>query len=83
MSDPFGTASYAPTPSVAPTPSAQPASPAPESDSDGFDRDRVLRLLDRLERDVTAVEAAMEHAESGDQEAFAAAVAPLESPLAD
>jgi hypothetical protein len=62
----------------------EPAASVPETDpGDGFDRDRVLRLLDRLERDVVAVEAAMEHAESGDQEAFAAAVAPLESPLVD
>jgi hypothetical protein len=46
--------------------------------TDDFDRERVLRLLDQLEADVTAVEAAMVHAESGDSEAFAAAVASLE-----
>ena len=54
--------------------------PAP---TDGFDRDRVLRLLDQLERDVSAVEAAMVHAESGDSEAYAAAVSTLEPRLAD
>jgi hypothetical protein len=48
-----------------------------ERGSDDFDRDRVLRLLDQLEADITAVEAAMVHAESGDSEAFAAAVASL------
>jgi hypothetical protein len=58
--------------------------PADDQDaSDGFDRERVLRLLDQLERDITAVEAAMVHAESGDHEAFAAAVAPLEPQLPD
>jgi hypothetical protein len=51
------------------------------SASDDFDRDRVLRLLDQLEADVSAVEAAMVHAESGDSEAFAAAVASLEPPI--
>jgi hypothetical protein len=52
-------------------------------DNDGFDRERVLRLLDQLERDVTAVEAAMVHAESGDTEAYAAAVSTLEPRLVD
>jgi hypothetical protein len=74
-------------------PSTPPAVPAPapaeveQSDgsdaADNFDRDRVLRLLDQLEHDITAVEAAMVHAESGDQEAFTAAVATLEPQLAD
>jgi hypothetical protein len=53
------------------------------ADNDGFDRERVLRLLDQLERDVTAVEAAMVHAESGDTEAYAAAVSTLEPRLVD
>jgi hypothetical protein len=53
------------------------------TDNDGFDRERVLRLLDQLERDVTAVEAAMVHAESGDTEAYAAAVSTLEPRLVD
>jgi hypothetical protein len=71
-----------------------PAAPAEQSPSpavadavvdaaDGFDRERVLRLLDRLERDISTVEAAMEHAESGDVDSFTAAVAPLEARLAD
>jgi len=50
---------------------------------DGYDRDRVLRLLGRLERDIAAVEVAMVHAEAGDHEAFAATVAPLETQLVD
>jgi hypothetical protein len=52
-------------------------------DADGYDRDRVLRLLDRLERDVVAVETAMVHAESGDHEAYATAVSTLEPRLLD
>jgi hypothetical protein len=50
---------------------------------DGYDRDRVLRLLGRLERDIAAVEVAMVHAEAGDHEAFTATVAPLETQLVD
>jgi hypothetical protein len=78
MSDPY----FAPpvssaAPEVTPVPVEDPA------DADGFDRERVLRLLDRLETDIGVVEAAMEHAESGDQAAFAAAVAPLEPQLTD
>jgi hypothetical protein len=81
MSDP-----YAPSVPLAAFPVADLAHVADDADApagDGYDRERVLRLLDQLERDVTAVEAAMVHAEAGDHDAFAAAVAPLEPHLAD
>ena len=51
--------------------------------ADGFDRGRVLRLLDRLERDVAAVETAMVHVEAGEHEAYAAAVATIDAELVD
>jgi hypothetical protein len=61
-----------------------PAAPEAEPDgADGFDRERVLRLLDRLERDIDAVELAMGHAESGEHDAYAAAVSSLSPRLAD
>jgi hypothetical protein len=53
------------------------------NDGAGFDRDRVLRLLDRLERDVVAVESAMVHVEAGAHDGYAAAVALLEPQLSD
>jgi hypothetical protein len=64
---------------------------APEATADttdagegaGFDRDRVLRLLDQLERDVVAVESAMVHVEAGAHDEYAAAVALLEPQLSD
>jgi hypothetical protein len=59
----------------------EPAGPDPASD-DSFDRDRVLALLDRLERDIAVIEAAMVHVEAGEHESFAAAVAVLEPVLA-
>jgi hypothetical protein len=51
--------------------------------ADGFDRRRVLRLLDRLERDVAAVETAMVHVEAGEHEAYAAAVATIDANVVD
>jgi hypothetical protein len=57
---------------------AEAAAAGDASADDGFDRGRVLRLLDRLERDVAAVETAMVHVEAGEHEAYAAAVATLD-----
>jgi hypothetical protein len=54
-----------------------------DADASGFDRDRVLRLLDQLERDVVAVESAMVHVEAGAHDEYAAAVAVLEPQLSD
>ena len=54
-----------------------------DSAADGFDRARVLRLLDRLERDVVAVETAMVHVEAGEHEAYAAAVATIDARATD
>ncbi len=53
----------------------------PSTAADSFDRERVLALLDRLERDVAVVEAAMVHVEAGEHESFDAAVAVLEPVL--
>jgi hypothetical protein len=61
----------------------EPAAAAVEPADDGFDRGRVLRLLDRLERDVATVETAMVHVEAGEHEAYAAAVATLDVQLVD
>jgi hypothetical protein len=71
--EPVPAAEPAPVPSVV---AEAPAGDAPADD--GFDRGRVLRLLDRLERDVAAVETAMVHVEAGEHEAYAAAVATLD-----
>jgi hypothetical protein len=49
----------------------------PEADS--FDRERVLGLLDRLERDIAMVEAAMGHVEAGEHASFEAAISVLEA----
>ena len=66
------------------TPDDADATPADDAaDGAGFDRDRVLRLLDQLERDVVAVESAMVHVEAGAHDEYAAAVAPLEPQLSD
>jgi hypothetical protein len=46
---------------------------------DSFDRERVLELLDCLERDVALVEAAMGHVEAGEHESFTAAIGVLEA----
>jgi hypothetical protein len=46
-----------------------------------FDRERVLALIGRLERDVAVVEAAMDHLEAGEHDSFAAAVSVLEAQL--
>jgi hypothetical protein len=54
----------------------------PQSDSP-FERERVLALLGRLERDVAVVEAAMDHLEAGEHESYTAAVSVLEAPLSD
>jgi hypothetical protein len=62
---------------VEPAPTAT-AADAESPSADGFDRARVLRLLERLERDVATVETAMVHVEAGEHEAYAAAVASLE-----
>jgi hypothetical protein len=43
----------------------------------GFDRDRVLGIIDRLEREVAIVEAAMVHVESGAHDAAEIALASL------
>lgn len=53
------------------------------ADADGFDRARVMRLIDQLERDIAAVEMAMAQVEAGEHEAFAATVAPLELRFVD
>lgn len=74
--DPAGTATTPADPVVTTDPAATPA-------GDEFDRSRVLRLIERLERDVATVEAAMSHVEAGEHEAYAAAVATLEPRLAD
>lgn len=77
------------TPADAVPAGAAPADAAPtdaspvDAGTDGFDRARVMRLLERLERDVATVEAAMGHVEAGEHEAYAAAVAAFEPRLAD
>jgi hypothetical protein len=53
----------------------------PPTPADSFDRERVLTLLDRLERDIAVVEAAMVHVEAGEHESFDAAVAVLQPGL--
>jgi hypothetical protein len=53
------------------------------SGAETFDRDRVLALLDRLERDIAVVEAAMSHVEAGEHDSYAAAATVLESSLPD
>jgi hypothetical protein len=53
--------------------------PTSAPDTDSFDRERVLGLLDRLERDIALVEAAMGHVEAGEHESFAAAISVLEA----
>jgi hypothetical protein len=71
---------------IQPTTVAPEAASTPEAESesaDGFDRERVLRLLDRLERDIAAVELAMGHVESGEHDAYAVAVSSLTPRLDD
>jgi len=63
-------------------PAAQPAeiaapSPVSVDVGDDFDRDRLLDLVDRLERDVALVEGAMNDIENGDQAGVDAALAAL------
>lgn len=72
MSEPYGT-----------IPGSEAESALPGASPDGFDRSRVMRLLERLERDVAAIEVAMAHVEAGEHGAYAAAVAGLEPRLAD
>jgi hypothetical protein len=61
------------------------ASPADDGvgHGDDFDRDRVLRLLGRLERDIAAVEVAMGHVEAGEHDAYEVAVSSLAPRLDD
>ena len=59
------------------------ASPTAAAMPDNFDRERVLTLLDRLERDIATVEAAMGHVEAGEHESYAAALTVLEPRLPD
>lgn len=61
-------------PEVAP---AAPTVAQPVDEGDGFDRDRLLDLVDRLERDVALVEGAMNDIEIGDQSGVDAALAAL------
>ena len=50
----------------------------PAESNETFDRERVLALLDRLERDIAVVEAAMAHVEAGEHDSYAAAMTVLE-----
>jgi hypothetical protein len=57
---------------------AAPGATAPPAEAP-FDRERVLGLLDRLERDIGVIESAMVHVEAGDHDAFGVAVAALDA----
>lgn len=59
-------------------PAAAPAGSTLDGVEGSFDRVRVTRLLERLERDVAVTEAAMSHVESGDHASVAVALASLE-----
>ncbi len=50
-----------------------------EPTADAFDRERVLALLDELERDVAIIESAMASVEAGDHESYDAAMTALDS----
>jgi hypothetical protein len=66
-------------PDVAPVPAPPGEEPAVDTT---FDRDRVLSVIDRLEREVAVVEAAMVHVESGAHDAAEIALASLDTPSA-
>ncbi len=54
-----------------------PVAPAPVDDGSGFDRDRLLDIVDGLERDIALVEGAMNDIENGDQAGVDAALTAL------